>query len=149
MNLLRLYRGIATLGPIGYLAASGTVATLVTVPMVLWLRLLFPTQYGYGLITCVITLVSFFVINRALADFKRQEDPSEIVLDEVVGCLITFWGISMQSAAIIIGLVLFRFLSIVKIGIFRYREPLGSVWGIMFDDIIAALVSNILLRLIF
>ncbi|MGB8367139.1 MAG: phosphatidylglycerophosphatase A [Candidatus Babeliales bacterium] len=149
MKLLSFYTFIATLGPIGYLTAPGTMATIVTIPMVFWLQKLFPTSIVYGGIVGGITFLSLWIVHKAQPYFKRREDPPEIVLDELAGCLITFWAIPLSTTSVIIGLLLFRFFDILKVGFIRYAEQLNGSWGIMLDDVIAALVANLILRLIF
>jgi len=47
---------------------------------------------------------------------------------------------------VLCGLVLFRFFDIVKPLFIRKMEALPSGWGIMFDDILAGIYTNILLQ---
>jgi len=49
---------------------------------------------------------------------------------------------------LIIGFLLFRFFDIVKpLGIKRFEEMSGE-WGVVLDDLVAGLISNLILRLI-
>jgi len=147
MNLSKLYIFISTLGPIGYMMASGTMATLVTIPFVYWLRIHIANEYIYCGIVAVLLFASLFIVRRALHALKRvDEDPSEIVLDEVIGCMITFCGIAVTTQNLFIGFVLFRFLDIFKFSGIKYVEKFNGEWGVMLDDIVAAVVANILLR---
>ena len=41
------YVSIATLGPIGYMNAPGTMASIATLPLVYWLHTIIPNQYIY------------------------------------------------------------------------------------------------------
>jgi len=149
MNLLRFYIFVATLGPIGYLTAPGTIASIVTVPLMFWLRISFPSPQTYASIVVLFLIVSLYVVHKARTYFKRHEDPPEIVIDEVVGLLITFWAIPLCTSSIVMGLLLFRFFDVFKIGGIHYIERLNGSWGIVLDDVAAALISNIILRLIF
>jgi len=149
MNMLSFYTFVATLGPIGYLTAPGTIATIVAIPVMFWLRMLFPSSFVYGSIVFLFLIVSLWVVHKARRYFKRYEDPPEIVIDEVVGCLITFWAIPLSTPSVIVGLLLFRFFDISKIGGVHYAERLNGSWGIVLDDVVAALVSNIILYFIF
>ena len=147
--MLLFYTFVATLGPIGYLTAPGTIASIITIPGMFWLRMLFPSSVAYGGIVMVFVIASLYVVHKARVHFKRHEDPPEIVIDEVVGCLVTFWAIPLCTSSVIVGLLLFRFFDIFKMGGIRYVERLNGSWGIVFDDVVAAFVSNIILRLIF
>ena len=147
--MLLFYTFVATLGPIGYLTAPGTIASIVTIPGMFWLRMLFPSQQAYGSIVIVFLVASLYVVHKARTHFKRHEDPPEIVIDEVAGVLITFLAIPLSTSSVIVGLLLFRFFDIFKIGGIRYVERLNGCWGIVLDDVVAALMSNIILRLIF
>ena len=140
---------VSTLGPIGYFPASGTVATLITIPFVWWLNAVAPESLPYIGAVSIITCISFFVISKALPFFETSEDPSEIVLDEVVGCLIVFWSIHLTTESIIVGFILFRALDIIKFGLVKKAEKLVAAWGVMGDDIVAAVISNIILRMLF
>ncbi len=149
MKLSKFCAHISTLGPIGYLVAPGTVASLVTLPLVFWLQRLAPSPLAYGLILLAGFCAAIIIINKALHHFKRYDDPSEIVLDEVIGCLLTFWGIAFSVQHVIVGFILFRFFDILKIGGIKYVQRLIDAWGIVLDDIFAAIIVNIILRLIF
>lgn len=142
-----LLKKIATLGPIGYLPAPGTCATLATIPFVFLLSFLFPNQYIYLLITFFIFLFSLFAVSRVHYLFA-QTDPREIVIDELVGCLITFWGVQLNTTMVITGFILFRFFDILKVGGIKRFEQMHGAWGIMLDDVVAAFVCNLILRLV-
>jgi len=139
---------LATLGPIGHMNASGTLASLVALPLVYWLGTSVNNQLMYLFYTSVLFILSILIVRCALSHMKRRDDPSEIVIDEIVGCLLTFWGIAFSTKSIVLGFILFRLFDISKIAGCAHAERLGGATGIMLDDIIAALLSNLLLRLI-
>ena len=147
MNLSKLYIFVSTLGPIGHMIAPGSIATLLIIPVVYWLRTAINNEYIYGGIVVVTFFISLFIVRKALQALKRvDEDPSEIVLDEVVGCLITFFGIAVTTQNLFIGFVLFRFFDIFKFSGIKYVEKFNGEWGVMLDDIVAAAAANIILR---
>jgi len=148
MKVSRMYLFLATLGPIGYMIAPGTMATLVTIPFLYWLYPLIANQYVYGAFIIAVFFISLFIVRKALQRLKRTDDPSEIVLDEVVGCILTFWGVALTSQNLLIGFILFRFFDIFKFAGIKYTEKLNSEWGVMLDDIAAAILANFILRLI-
>ena len=54
------------------------------------------------------TIVAFHCIQQSLHYFK-QKDPSEIVIDEYIGCLVTFCALPVHMNSLILGFLLFRF----------------------------------------
>lgn len=145
----KFFKFIATLGPVGYFPAPGTVASIIAIPAMMLIRSYIVNDMWYLSFSVLFCLLSILLINGCLQNFKRANDPSEIVLDEVVGVIITFWAIPITTQSIIIGLILFRFFDILKLGWIKKAEKLVGGWGIVFDDVVAALISNVLLRLIF
>lgn len=149
MNMSRWCMWIATLGPVGYFIAPGTITTLLTLPVMFWLRTVLINQWVYLGLVAVLFLLGIALISAALKTSGRHEDPSEIVFDEVVGCLLVFWGIALTTQSILVGFLLFRALDIIKVGWIKKAEDLVGAWGVMGDDIIAAVLTNIALRLLF
>ena len=86
--------------------------------------------------------------SRAFAS-PRADDPSEIVIDELVGMLIALWplslGLTLQGAGWtewpwpgwLLGFALFRFFDIVKPPPVSWAERVPGAIGIMLDDIVA------------
>ncbi len=149
MNLTKLCVTIATLGPVGYFVASGTFATLFTLPIVYLLHQAIATQGLYLGMVIILFGASVIIINCAMRKLKRHDDPSEIVLDEVVGCILTFWGIALSTQSLLVGFILFRAFDIIKFGWVKKAEDWADAWGVMGDDMVAALFANIILRILF
>lgn len=69
-------------------------------------------------------------------------DPGQVVIDEVVGQIITFVATPRVGWIwLIVGFILFRFFDIVKPFPARRAERLPGGWGIMLDDVVAGLYS--------
>lgn len=139
---------MATLAGLGYVRyAPGTCATVVALGGI-FLASLFPVSLlTYITIVLCSMLVAYTSISVALSLFHNDADPSPIVIDEVVGTLITFAGIALSLKTLFLGFVLFRFFDIVKpFGIKRFERLDGSA-GILADDIVAGLYANGLLHL--
>jgi phosphatidylglycerophosphatase A len=137
-----LAQRIVTLAKIGYLPASGTLATLITIPFVCLITLL-KLNYLWCLSFCIVA--SFLILHSSLPWFERH-DPREVVIDEVIGCLITFYGVTCSFKTMVLGFVIFRLLDIFKPFFIGWCERMPGVWGIMLDDICAGICANILLR---
>jgi len=75
-------------------------------------------------------------------------DPGPIVLDEVVGMLITLAFIPVGWPAALAGFFLFRFFDVIKPFPAGRLEKLHGGLGVMADDAMAAVYANVSLRLL-
>jgi phosphatidylglycerophosphatase A len=86
--------------------------------------------------------VGFIVCPPAQAVYGAP-DPGVFVLDELAGqwltCLLFWWPDRSWHA--IAALVAFRVFDIAKPFPIRHVERLGGAWGVMFDDLVAALYA--------
>ena len=137
---------LATLGVVGRFYGSGTLATALTLPLVYGLSFL--PEIGYWVVIIIVSGIALNVSEKAVHYYQKQ-DPPEVVIDEVLGCLITFVGIPLSWPSFILGFVLFRFLDISKWFGIRKLGNVRGAWGILLDDVAAGVLSNLVLRLIF
>jgi phosphatidylglycerophosphatase A len=73
-------------------------------------------------------------------------DPGPVVLDEVVGMLITLAFIPVGLTGALAGFVLFRFYDVIKPFPANRLERLHGGLGVMADDAMAAVYANLTLR---
>jgi len=78
---------------------------------------------------------------------EKGKDPGIIVIDEIVGMLVTLIAIPKATSYLIIAFILFRIFDITKPFPIRKVEKLHSGWGIVFDDIIAGIYANLIMQL--
>lgn len=125
----------------------GTMGTLATVPLVFLLSFLGPYFYmGFIIFLFPIGLWAAEMYERA----KGQHDSREIVIDEVLGFLITMTWLPMTWQSMLFGFVLFRVLDILKpfpIGLIDKKVQGGL--GVIADDVVAGLAANIALQVIY
>lgn len=76
------------------------------------------------------------------------DDPSIVVVDEVVGMWISLFLIPWNLWSAIAAFFLFRLFDIVKPPPARRAEALRGGTGIMLDDVVAGVYANLLLRLL-
>jgi len=141
MNLNKI---IASIFGIGFLKGGGTYAAIVTCGFIwlLWQSPALQNPWYLFVIAILITLLGVYVSNKVEPDWG--EDSSRVVIDEVAGMLIAVVFVAMNIYTLIGGLILFRFFDIVKpLGI-RKMEALPSGTGVMMDDVLAGVYSNIL-----
>ena len=134
---------LATAGGVGYVPfAPGTFGSMVGVA--LWAVL--PSSW----ITQAIVIVALFVLGSwsgsvAEHHFGRT-DPSQVVIDEVVGILMTLFLNPVGWAGALAGFLIFRVADIVKpYPSNRFERFPGGV-GVMADDAMAAVYANLALR---
>jgi phosphatidylglycerophosphatase A len=126
--------------------ASGTLGTLWGIPLYFWLSRYPPEVQGGAVI--ILILAAVYVAGRA-AEIWGQKDPSRVVADEIVGYLASVCWIPFTWFSVCGGFLLFRLMDIFKpfpIGTIDRKMPGG--WGIVLDDVLAGVYSNILLRII-
>lgn len=136
---------IATLFGIGrFPLAPGTLASLIAVP-VAWAMLQLPLPYGRALLflAALVTLaLGVWATSHYVAACGRA-DPSEAVIDEVAGQWFTLvLAGAEQPTHFIAGFLLFRLFDIAKPWPANWAERhLHGGWGIMFDDVVAAIYA--------
>lgn len=140
---------LATLGPVGYLPASGTIASIIAAPLVYRLFSVYSEPTTQCAFVLLLIALSLWCIQVALENFQRWDDPSEIVFDELIGTFVTFINIPLTPMSMGIGLILFRFLDILKPFGIRRLEYIGGSVGIVLDDIAAGAGACLLLHLLY
>jgi phosphatidylglycerophosphatase A len=143
----RLAVFLATAGYTGYFPfAPGTVGSavgLVVYALAWWL--------GSSLVEAglIVALFSAGVWAGTIAErFFGGIDPGPIVLDEVVGMLITLAFIPVGWSGALAGFFLFRLFDVIKPWPARSLERLHGGLGVMADDAMAAVYANVALRLV-
>ena len=125
--------------------APGTVGALVG--LLIYLAVDGLPWPAYLLITAVLFVLGVWASTLA-EEALGSKDPSMVIIDEVVGFLVTMFCISLSFKAVVIGFLLNRVLDIVKPYPAKKAENVGKGFGIMADDLISSIYANILLRLI-
>jgi len=126
--------------------ASGTVGTLAAIPFYLVLSTLALPLY-------LLTLLAFFFFSCWAAgqaeEIFGEKDSGKIVIDEVIGFLITMTAVSPSWLSITAGFLLFRFFDITKIPPARYFDRnLKNGYGVVLDDVIAGIYACLSLHLL-
>ena len=153
MSAPLLPRMIGTVFGVGYLRpASGTWGSLVALPWGWLLHVL----GGFPLLTLGIT-VAFLAgcwATQQMTAGSEDHDPSEIVIDEVVGQWISLLPLSIASWRMgiditvmwpgwIAAFALFRLFDITKPWIIGWADRRGDPLGVMLDDVIAGVFAAI------
>lgn len=122
----------------------GTAGSLVGLVLYALPLFLYPVQYS------IVIIVVFFAGVWTSAQLERQlgDDPQIVVVDEIVGIWITLFLVPRTLWPIVIGFVLFRIFDTFKPFPARRMEELKHGWGVMLDDVAAALYANLATHLL-
>lgn len=140
-------RWLATWFTVGHLPkAPGTFGSIAALPFA-WLFVWLGGPLLL-LLASALTFVFGLWAARLYAAEVGHHDPGAVVVDEVVGQWLTLLPAPLDPLAYLLGLLAFRFFDILKpwpIG-FLDRQIAGG-FGVMIDDVIAALYGGLLLYL--
>ena len=148
---------LATLGPLGRLKAPGTWGSAAGL---LWWALVVRLAQAKGgphefLFDALVVLMAICICGVAAA-FIGKKDPSEVILDEFAAMPLVYlfnpMGDAMHGGTkvgllfILLGFLLFRLFDITKPFGIRALEKLPGGFGIVLDDVMAAVYANLALQ---
>jgi phosphatidylglycerophosphatase A len=144
---MRLGLFIATCGYLGYVPVApgtfGSAAGLVVFAAVRW--------SGSPALELAVIILLFAVgvwsANAAERHFGGV-DPAPVILDEVVGMLVTLAFLPVNITGAIVGFLLFRLFDVVKPWPANRLEALHGGLGVMADDAMAGVYGNVAMRLL-
>lgn len=141
----RVLRGLATLGPVGHLpVAPGTAGSLVG--LAAWLAVVPAVGWVPWILPWGIALMGVAASER-VARSEPGADPPEVVIDEVAGMSLALALVPAGVAAGLAAFAAFRIFDIVKPFPADRLERLPGGWGIVADDLAAALYAAAVVRL--
>ena len=136
---------VCSFGYIGFFpVAPGTVGSAAGLVIYFATRQ-FASPY-FDLVLICLLLAAGLVLTRPCEEDLHCTDPGPIVIDEVMGMLITVFMIPVGWWGMLLGFLLFRVLDVVKPFPARRLERLHGGFGVMADDAMAAIYANLLLR---
>jgi len=147
--MIGLHKAIGTVLGLGF-APKGP-GTFGTLGGVIFLGILLHFNIDWNVWAQLITIILVFVIgtwstNALIAEWN-MEDPQRVVVDELVGYLITMFLIPLSWQTILLGFVLFRFFDILKpLGIRYIDTHVKGGLGVMLDDVLAGIYALIVLQ---
>lgn len=144
---------IATFFYVGHLRpAPGTWGSLAALPAAM---MIYALSGAWGVV--IATIIAYGIGHWATVletKGKDNHDPSEIVIDEVVGqwiaLLPVLFGAAQNGVAVtalwpgwIAAFVLFRFFDITKLGPVGWADKRDDATGVMLDDVIAGVLAAV------
>jgi phosphatidylglycerophosphatase A len=133
-----VYSGLFPFAP----GTVGSLAGLVVYALIV--------RFGSGVALESVAIIFLYGIGVWAAGVAERHfggiDPGPVVIDEVVGMLITLFLVPVSITGAIIGLLLFRVFDIVKPFPAASLENLHGGLGVMSDDAMAGIYANLALR---
>lgn len=140
-----ILKATGTLFFTGYLPfIPGTFGSLVGVGLFILLK----GQVVNCSIALLLLFVAGFLVSGRLEKLLKKKDPSCIVIDEACGMLIALIFIPPDPKLVILGFIFFRILDTLKPYPASALQNIKGSFGVMSDDIVAGIYTNIILQLI-
>ena len=109
--------------------------------------------FTFCLILLFTTLVGFWATKHYIQHNSEKSDPSEVVIDEVIGQWIAVLPIGFTLKVTefsskelwlvwLWAFVSFRFFDIIKLGVVGWADNLGGALGVLLDDILAGIAAG-------
>jgi len=141
-----LSKVISTFFGLGYFpVAPGTITSLVVI--LAYKFYLYQLSWPlYLFILFLLFLVGVYTSTKFSAE-SNKKDPRKIVIDEACGQLLVLFRMSEAWFPVLASFILFRVFDIVKPYPIKKVEALPAGWGIMMDDIVAAIYAGVIINL--
>jgi len=135
---MTLWRFVATFFYLGKLPfAPGSWGSLGA--LLLWILL--PVTFSVHLSVIVILFILGVYSSDKMAKYMDDHDPSEVVIDEVVGMGISLFMLPHSLGLYLLAFILFRIFDILKPSFIYRIQNFPGGWGIMFDDVLAGIFT--------
>lgn len=125
--------------------APGTVTSAVVV--LLYKFFLHKLNWSFYLLLFFLLILLGTYVSNIYASALKKEDPRSVVIDEAAGQLLALFLLNPQWIICVASFVLFRFFDIMKPFPIKNVEDFPRGFGIMLDDVVAALYAGILVNL--
>ena len=135
MNLINFFISGFYIGYVKY--APGSLASIISIIFFFFI----PNIIFYNIIVLIFLLIVGFYLCFVFSKNSSENDPSYIVIDEIVGMYISVFMLPKIIYLYIIAFILFRFFDIYKPGIIYKSQRLKYGLGIMIDDVISGILS--------
>lgn len=145
--MMQIHKWISSCFGIGYIKGGGTVAAMFTC-VVWWFVCKEISNSSLTTIAATIAVILLGIRSGNVVEKDWGKDSSKVVIDEVAGMCVSLLFIPVTIQWVIAALVLFRFFDIAKPLYIRKAESFPGGWGVMADDVLAGIYSNIVLQLV-
>jgi len=132
----------------GYFPIAPATFSTLTLGVTLYLLISRLTPYIYALFTLILFFLAIWLSDKSEKIFQKK-DCNHIVIDELVGFLITMFLVPLEWIYLVMGFLFFRLFDIIKpppANIVNKRRKGGL--DVVLDDVIAGIYSNLLLQVV-
>ena len=145
--MIRIHKIFATSLGIGYIGKGGGTVAAAVAALCWYLALAGSAIAGLWplVFTVAVTLLGIWSGNEVEPYWGK--DDKKVVIDEVSGMCVSLLFLPVTPVYIIAGLILFRFFDIRKPLFIRRMENLNGGLGVMMDDVVAGIYTNLLLQI--
>jgi phosphatidylglycerophosphatase A len=144
----KVHRLISTCLGIGYTPKGGGTVAAAACCIAWYLAGAGGNESVFIEVSVTVAILALGIWSAGKVEARWGKDSAKVVIDEVAGMCLTLLFIPVKWQYMLIGLVLFRFFDIAKPLYIRQMEKLNGGWGVMLDDVLAGIYSNIVLQLI-
>jgi phosphatidylglycerophosphatase A len=138
---------IATAGYVGrFPIAPGTAGSLAG--LLLYALIRFVDHPAFEAAILIVTLVAGIWSAQVAERLLGGKDPGAVVIDEVLGILVTLAFLQVNLLGVFVGFLLFRVFDVVKPFPAARLEHLPGGYGVMLDDAMAGLYSHLAMRIL-
>ena len=154
LRSVKLNKLISTFFYVGFLRpAPGTWGSIAGI-ILAYILLISISFLTFCLIVLFTILIGFWSTKNYIKKNSVKSDPSEVVIDEVIGQWIAILPLGYVLKVDEFGneglwfvwlwaFVSFRFFDIVKLGLIGWADNLDGAWGVLLDDILAGIAAGL------
>ena len=144
--MISLHKVLCSCFGIGYIKGGGTIAALAC--CTIWYLIWNDNNNIFIAVAATLLITIIGIWSAGKVETVWGEDSSKVVIDEVAGMCVSLLFLPIQLKYIIAALILFRFFDIVKPLYIRNLEKLPRGWGVIADDLLSGIYSNLILQAI-
>ena len=153
-RLAKLNKFISTFFYVGFLRpAPGTWGSIAGIVLA-YILLITIGFLAFFIILIFTIIIGFWSTKNYIKNSSEKSDPSEVVIDEVIGQWITILPVGyileidgfLKDGLWFVWLwafVSFRFFDITKLGLIGWADNLGGALGVLLDDILAGIAAGL------
>ena len=126
--------------------APGSFGTLVGIPICFFLSKI---DIQITIISIIIFIFAAIIVSHEAEKILNKNDPGSVVIDEIAGIMVALAGLPFNTMVVVTGFIIFRVLDFFKpFPVKQIEERFSGGTGIVMDDVMAGVMSNVILRIL-
>ena len=143
-----VHRLISTCLGIGYTPKGGGTLAAGVCCIAWWLAWKGGRDLWWAEALVTLALIAVGIYSAGRVEPYWGKDNYRVVIDEAAGMCLSLCFVPVRWPYLLTGLVLFRLFDIGKPLYIRRMEQLRGGWGVMMDDVLAGVYTNLLLQIV-